>query len=385
MCTQRRTFVLCFLHSKGYYNFMAKIVIDARESGTTTGRYIDKLVEYLHKLKPTEEIVILTKEHRLDFMKEIAPSFQAILCQHKEFTFDEQIGFKKQLDGLKADLVHFGMVQQPVRYKGTVVTTMQDLTGLRFKNPNKNTLIFTLRQRVYAWVNKKAAEKSAMVITPTEFVKQDIVHFTNIDPNKIVVTYESADKIAAAPEPLTELLDKPFIMYVGRPAPHKNLERLVEAFASLHPTQPTLQLVLVGKKDTNYERLEALVKARDFPNIFFTDFVSEGQLRWLYEHCAAYVFPSLSEGFGLPPLEAMIHGAPVVSSNATCLPEVNGDAAHYFDPMDVPAMAKAINDVLTDKVLRAQLVAAGAKQVKKYSWQRMAEQTLAVYRSVLVK
>jgi len=111
--------------------------------------------------------------------------------------------------------------------------------------------------------------------------------------------------------------------------------------------------------------------------------VSEGELRWLYEHCAAYVFPSLSEGFGLPGLEAMQHGAPVVSSNATCLPEVYGDAAHYFDPLDVQAMADAINEVITDKDLRARLIAAGHTQAATYSWKRMAEQTLAVYKTAL--
>jgi glycosyltransferase involved in cell wall biosynthesis len=141
--------------------------------------------------------------------------------------------------------------------------------------------------------------------------------------------------------------------------------------------------VLAGKKDANYQRIEALVQKNGTTGVIFTDFVSEGQLRWLYESCAAYVFPSLSEGFGLPGLEAMQHGAPVVSSDATCLPEIYGAAAHYFDPLDPQAMADAINEVLTDKVLRQKLVAAGGDQVKKYSWQRMAEQTLELYQQAL--
>jgi glycosyltransferase involved in cell wall biosynthesis len=111
----------------------------------------------------------------------------------------------------------------------------------------------------------------------------------------------------------------------------------------------------------------------------FTDFINEGELRWLYEHSAAYVFPSLSEGFGLPGLEAMIHGTPVVSSDATCLPEVYGDAAHYFDPRDVRDMAAKISDVLTDSKLRQDLIKKGTAQAAKYSWQRMAEQTLEIY------
>jgi hypothetical protein len=114
---------------------MSKIVIDARESGTSTGRYVDKLIEYLRQLKPEHEVVLLAKKHRLDYLKSIAPSFKTVATPYREFTFGEQVGFKRQIDSLHADLVHFPMVQQPVWYRGRVVTTMQDLTGIRFRNP----------------------------------------------------------------------------------------------------------------------------------------------------------------------------------------------------------------------------------------------------------
>jgi glycosyltransferase involved in cell wall biosynthesis len=173
-------------------------------------------------------------------------------------------------------------------------------------------------------------------------------------------------------------------MYVGRPTPHKNLERLLDAFALLQAQHPSLHLALAGKKDSNYRRVERIVTQKGIRNVVFTDFVTEGQLRWLYESCAAYVFPSLSEGFGLPGLEAMAHGAPVVSSNATCLPEIYGDAAHYFDPTITQSIADAINEVLTNADLRNELVAQGKTQAAKYSWQHMAEQTLEVYKKALV-
>jgi glycosyltransferase involved in cell wall biosynthesis len=172
-------------------------------------------------------------------------------------------------------------------------------------------------------------------------------------------------------------------MYVGRPQPHKNLGRLIEAYAQLKQSNPDLKLVLAGKKDALYRQHERAVKRQGITGVVFTGFVSEGQLRWLYEHTAAYVFPSLSEGFGLPPLEAMMHGAPVVSSNATCLPEVNGDAAVYFDPLDVANMAGQIAKVLGSEKLRHDLIAKGRKQAAQYSWRRMAEQTLDVYERVL--
>ncbi len=360
-----------------------KIVIDARESGTSTGRYVDKLIEHLHMLRPEHSIIILTKAERLKFMAEIAPSFVIVETPFKEFTFDEQIGFMRQLRGLEADLVHFGMVQQPVMYHGRVVTTMHDMTTAHFKNPDKNPVTFTLKQQVYKWVNKKAARKSAAVITPTQYVKDDVVAFAHIRPEKVTVTYEAADFITDEPMVVDSLDGKQFVMYVGRPTPHKNLGRLIEAFALLQKDRPDLHLVLAGKKDANYERHARRVYDENIPNVIFTDFISDAQLRWLYEHCKAYAFPSLSEGFGLPGLEAMEHGAPVVSSNATCLPEVYGNAAYYFNPLDVTDIATKIGEVLDDPVLREDLIEKGKQQAEKYSWNRMAEQTLAIYTSIL--
>lgn len=362
---------------------MKKIVIDARELRTSTGRYIERLLHYLQKLDSEHDYIVLMKPRDVAGWQPSNPKFVAVACPHKEFTFDEQLGFKKQLDGLGADLVHFGMVQQPILYKGKVVTTIHDLTTVRFLNPDKNPYVLKLKQQVYKQVIKRAARKSLAVITPSEFVKNDLVDFTGIKPEKVTVTYEAADPITEAPEIVSGLKSSKFIMYIGRPTPHKNLERLIEAFVLLQKDNPDLKLVLAGKKDANYQRIEQGVDQRGIENVIFTDFVSEGQLRWLYENCQAYVFPSLSEGFGLPGLEAMIHGAPVVSSNATCLPEIYGDAAHYFDPLDVTAMAKAINEVLTDSSLRQTLIARGHQQVTKYSWQRMAEQTLEIYNSIV--
>jgi glycosyltransferase involved in cell wall biosynthesis len=260
---------------------------------------------------------------------------------------------------------------------------MHDLTTLRFLNPAKNTAILKAKQVVYARVNKTVAKKSLAIFTPSNYVKEDIVNYTHIKPDKVTVTYESADKIQDKPEVVPALKGKRYIMYIGKPFPHKNLQRLIAAFNIIKTTDPDLVLVLAGKKDVLYSRVEEDVKTKGVDNIVFTGFVSEGQLRWLYENCQAYVFPSVSEGFGLPGLEAMIHGAPVVSSNYTCLPEVYGEAAEYFDSMDVNDMASAIRKVINDETLRKKLIDAGYKQVAKYSWERMTRQTLAVYKTIL--
>lgn len=363
---------------------MKRVVIDARESGTSTGRYIDKLLENMAKLKPDLEIIVLTKKHRTGFMKLIAPQFKVIETSYREFGFGEQLGLWWQIHKLRPALVHFAIAHQPVLYRGKAVTTVHDLTTVRFTNPAKNYLIFKLKQRVYAWLLMRVAKKSKAILTPSKFVASDIENFAHISPDKITVTYEAADKIKEKSEPVQSLTGKVFIMYVGRPQPHKNLPGLIDAFELLQANHPDLHLVLAGKKDPLYQRFELDTVRREIKNIVFTDFVSEGQLRWLYENTAAYVFPSLSEGFGLPGLEAMAHGAPVVSSNLTCLPEIYGDAAHYFDPTDPGDIAQKIGEVIEDKKLRATLIDRGYRQAAKYSWQKAAKQTIVVYKDSLV-
>jgi glycosyltransferase involved in cell wall biosynthesis len=364
---------------------MAKIVIDARESGTSTGRYVDKLVEHMHALKPKHQIVLLAKPHRLQYYRDLAPDFTVQEANHPEFTLDEQTGFLKQVTACKADLVHFGMVQQPVFYKGKTITTMHDLITLRFRNPTKNALVFWAKQRVYAWVNKKAAHKSAAIIVPTEFVKQDVAHYAHVNPGKITVTYEAADTIPDDMEPIPGLVGKEFIMYLGRPTPHKNLARLIAAFQLLQRDRPELVLALAGKKDAMYDLIEKQAREHnpDLQNVIFTGFVHDSQLKWMYKNCRAYCFPSLDEGFGLPGLEAQQHGAPLACSTASCLPEVYGNSAHFFDPLDIEDMAAKIGEVVDDPILREDLVDRGYKNASRYSWQRMAKQTLALYEKTL--
>ena len=360
-----------------------RIVIDARESGSSTGRYVDKLVEYLHELKPGFEITILTKAHRVEFMEMIAPGFKIVESNYKEFTFAEQLGLLGQISKLKPDLVHFTMTQQPVLFRGRVVTTMHDLTTARFTNPVKNRVLFKIKQVIYRWVIRLVAKKSKKVIVPTEYVKQDLVNYAHIKADKVEVNYEAADKITVKPVPVGGLKSREFIMYLGRPLPHKNLGRLLEAYKLISEMHPDLKLVLAGRKDKLYERYEQEIRQDNIRNVVFPGFVSEGQLRWLYENCAAYVFPSLSEGFGLPGLEAMAHGAPVVSSQATSLPEIYGDAAIYFDPRNVDDMAAKISSVLDNKKLAQELSKKGLAQAAKFSWKKMAQQTLDVYQEVL--
>jgi glycosyltransferase involved in cell wall biosynthesis len=364
---------------------MKKIVIDARELTTSTGRYVERLLHYLQEVDTdlTHRYVVLLKPSDIDAWQPHSKRFTKVACPYKEFTFAEQIGLFWQLILLNPDLVHFAMVQQPILYQGKVVTTMHDLTTLRFNNPSKNQFVFQLKQRVYKWVSYIAAHKSKVIITPSEHVKDDVARVMRLNSRKITVTYEAGEPLSQPAEPVEELEGKRFIMYVGRPNPHKNLGRLIEAYSLLKHSLPELHLVLAGKQDTLFKHHAHEVERLGIPDVHFTGQVSDGQLRWLYEHTDAYIFPSLSEGFGLPGLEAMAHGAPVVSSNATCLPEIYSDAAQYFDPLNVEDMMAAIKKVLLKTDIRDKLILQGYKQVKKYSWKRMAQQTLEIYQAVL--
>lgn len=363
---------------------MAKIVIDVRELRTSTGRYMERLVHYLQKVDTENKYVILLKPKDFDGWKPTNPNFTKVKTPYKEFTFGEQIGLKKQIKKLQADLVHFPMTQQPILYRGKVVTSILDTTTIRYKNPSKNSVVFWVKQQVYKFVTVWVARKSKQVITISNYVKKDVAKYCKIKTTKINTTYLAADTIRDLPVPVPELRNKQFIFYVGRPMPHKNLDGLMKAFEILKKDHPDLILVLGGKKDALYAEHEKTAKKMGLSDsVIFTGFISEGQLKWLYQNCRAYVFPSFSEGFGLPGLEAMIHRAPVAASEATCLPEVYGDAAQYFNPHDAFDMARTIDRILTDTRLRSEMIIAGRKRASEFSWQRCAEETLEVYKKAL--
>jgi glycosyltransferase involved in cell wall biosynthesis len=196
------------------------------------------------------------------------------------------------------------------------------------------------------------------------------------------VTNEAADifinKLKSYKHPFKE-----FMLYVGQQSDYKNIRRLGDAHQELLQKYPGLGLILVGKINASALKNKEYFESQRYRNIIFTDFLPDSQRDWLYANTSAYVFPSLMEGFGLPGLEAMGYGAPVVSSNATCLPEVYGDAAYYFNPNNTDDMARAIDEVLNDKKLRNDLIQKGYKQIKKYSWRHMAEQTHRIYMNAL--
>ncbi len=359
-----------------------RIVIDARIINSSTGRYVERLLTHLQEIDRENEYVVLVPEKDKDYWKPKAKNFSIKFSNYDKYGFGEQLGFAWQLYRLKADLVHFCMFQQPILYFKRHVTTVHDISLLKTYNSDKNWLIFHLKQVAAKLVFFVAGHSSIHVITPSKFTKDEYVKFTKIPRNKVTVTYEASEITTSKTKPF-ETGFKNFLLYVGWQSDYKNIRRLVKAHQLLLKSNPNLGLVLVGLKNKPTQMTEKWVKKNQYKNINFTGFVSDEELAWLYKNCSAYVFPSLMEGFGLPGLEAMAHGAPVISSNATCLPEIYENAAAYFDPTSEKEMAEVIEKVLGDSKLRQELIKKGFSQVKKYSWDRMAKQTHDVYLKAL--
>ena len=364
---------------------MAHIAIDARIINSSTGRYVERLVTYLQDVDSENEYSILVPEKDKDFWKPKAANFTVRTVNYDNYSFAEQTGFNRYLKKLGADLVHFCMPQQPINYKGKKVTTFHDLSLLKTYNSDKNWLIYHTKQKVGKYVFEQVAKESDAIIAISKYTEKELLEFfPNVDKDKISLIYEASDVSTVVPKKYS-LPFKKYIMYVGQQSDYKNIKRLGDAHQILLAKYPDLGLVLVGRKNAAALTNEAYFNERNYKNILFTDFVDDANLSWLYSNAQAYVFPSLMEGFGLPGLEAMGYGTPVVSSNATCLPEVYGQAAHYFNPEDTSDMAEAIDQVLSDDKIRTRLAKAGYKQIKKYSWKKQAQETHKVYMKVLEK
>lgn len=361
---------------------MAHIAIDARIINSSTGRYVERLVTYLQDVDQTNQYTILVRAKDELFWKPRNTNFTVKVAEFDNYSFGEQIQFNAFLKKLGADLVHFCMPQQPISYTGKKVTTFHDLTLLNTYNSDKNWFVFHAKQKIGKYVFRKVSQDSDHIIAISEYTKNDLQKTFSVPDDKLSVIYEASDVSSVAPKKYI-LPFKKYILYVGQQSDYKNIKRLGDAHQLLLAKYPDLGLVLVGKKNASALTNEAYFTSRNYTQIHFTDFVDDAQLSWLYAHAQAYVFPSLMEGFGLPGLEAMGYGTPVVSSNATCLPEIYEQAAHYFDPKDTSDMAEAIDQVLSNDTLRTRLSKAWFKQIKKYSWKKMAKETHQVYMDVL--
>lgn len=369
-----------------------KILIDGRGiKKTGIGRYTENTLREVLTMDKENQYQLLVKPEDRKAVKLKADNLELINTDVKWFGVKEQTELLQVINAQAPDLVHFTNFNFPIGYKGKFVITIHDLTLLHFKNLRSSMasrMYYRFKNQVMRnIVLKQGIGRARAIIVPTEYVKKDVTKTFKVRRNRIVVTYEAVDKGFYAPRINLEKfgINKPFLLYVGNAYPHKNLERMILAFGRL-TTRYLLdyQLVIAGRKDSFHQGLEEAVQEANLTDrVIFTDFVTDYELAGLYKNAKLYIFPSLSEGFGLPPLEAMAHDLPVISSNATCLPEVLGEAAEFFDPKSINGMSEAMLKVLSDEKLAKKLIVSGRKQIKKYNWNKTAKQTLEVYQKAL--
>ncbi len=361
----------------------ARIVIDARGLSGSTGRLHREFLTQLEEIDQSTDYHIIIHTNDQGAWVPTKQNYTLHVVGWKFYSFGEQIGFARYLYSLKPDLVHFMWPQQPLLYFGKRISNVHDLTLLRFENIDKNRMVYKFEKFVFRFLLHNVVRRSKIILVISNFVKKDLLSFARVDANKIVVAKLAAFQMEKQdrPKPIKRLKGKQFIFFVGNAFPHKNLDRLIEATEILRQKHPDLQVAIAGKKDFFHEQLEQHCQDKPFAHIL--GYVDDSELSWLYKHAQAYVFPSLSEGFGLPGLEAMQHGVPLVSSNATCLPEIYGDAAHYFDPYSTEDMARAIHEVLRSQTRRDALIKAGYERVDQFSWEKMARTVHSQYKKLL--
>lgn len=373
------------------------IGIDARFFGPKTkglGRYTQKLIEGLEHIDSKNEYVIFLRKLDFDSYQPRNPNFKKVVFDCPWYSFSEQIFFPLTISKHKIDLMHFPHFNAPIFYFGPFVATIHDLILMRFGTRRASIFgafryfIKKIGYKIAIWSIIARAKK---IITVSEYVKKDILSHFNVNEQKISVIYEGRPEAdLSLPKEKNENnffkklgVKNSYWLYVGNAYPHKNLKNLLLSYKILSEKYKCdSQLLLVGEEDYFYQKLKQesfKIFGAENKNVVFAGFVADEDLAVLYKNACVYVFPSFYEGFGLPPLEAMSFGLPVACANATCLPEILGGAAIYFNPEKPQDMAEKINCVLADKNLRKNLIDKGFQQIKKYSWEEMARKTLKMY------
>lgn len=370
-----------------------RIGIDARMYGSKQGgigRYIEQIIKYFEQLSndsSTEFVIFLNKDNWDDFNPQNS-RFTKVLANIKWYGWREQIQFPKIIKKSKIDLMHFPHWNIPLFYSNPFVVTIHDLLLFHYPTKEASTLgpiSYFLKNIAYHMVLKHALNKSKYILTPSKYTKEDIIKLFKINCEKITVTYLAPTKITSTADTDMEKKlkyspNKPYVLYIGVAYPHKNLDRLIDAWKIFYTKYGNkYNLVLAGRNNYFYKKLINKVAIEKIENIVFTDYVQDKDLELLYKNASLYVFPSLYEGFGLPPLEAMHYEIPVISSNATCLPEILNDAALYFNPKNISDIVDTIWQGLTDADLRQTLNTKSRQLIHNYSWKQTAKQTLEVY------
>jgi glycosyltransferase involved in cell wall biosynthesis len=369
-----------------------RIAIDGRKlRDYGIGTYVRNLLRQLARQDATNEYVVFCQGHDCDTIDELGPRFRAVVETAGAYSVAEQFALPMALRREGADLFHAPHYVLPALTPCRAVVTIHDCIHLRFPQylPSKLGYAYARGQM---WT---ATHRAARVITVSEASKRDILRYFRVPESRIDVIYNGIDDRFWQEPTADEMmrvreryrLTDPFVLYAGNIKPHKNLERLIESFHLMRQNSPELanvQLLIIGDEISKYATLRRAVHRNKLhKHVRFFGFVPDQTLAALYRLADVFVFPSLYEGFGLPPLEAMASGTPVISSNVSSLPEVVGDAALMIDPYDSAAIADAMQRVLTSADLRADLRRRGLARAREFSWERSIQRVREIYEEVM--
>src|SRR5579872_2917230 len=369
------------------------IVIDVRRSQDFgIGTYIRALVHALGIIDQHNEYTLVTGADEVHVLPDLPKNFRTAIYPRTDLDSLDNIAFPMFLRGLRPDLVHIPLNRVPLGMVRPYVVTVHDMSSLLFEDQGSS-----LEMRFRRFRYRRGLMRANEVIAVSETTKRDIQDLLGIPPAHIHRVYNAPDPGFFSPGNAFDEQEKhrileryqinyPYLLYAGNVRPHKNVPRLVEAFAvvrdqlSTHPSYKDLRLIIIGDTISQYPALrQAVIKSRVENVVRFLGFVPFETLRYFYEAATAFVFVSRYEGFGLPPLEAMACGTPVVASNISSMPEVLGDAAVQVNPANVFEIARGITEVLLDDSLRSALVRCGREQASRFSWERTAREVLAIY------
>jgi len=337
------------------------------------GFYVKNLIDSLKKVSPENDYILISPETDKDF------------STPQRFLWD-QFGFSKAAKKNKVDILHQPCFSAPVFYRGKIVVTCHDIISLLFpKNLPLASRLFYSRWMPFSY---RAADK---IIADSEHTKKDIIQYLHITAEKIKVIHLAvSSNFRPQPNDKIKTIKKKYhtgekyFIHVSTLEPRKNLSFLVKAFAKVAKKGIKENLLIVGKKGWYYEGLFQLVKDLNLDKrVIFTGYAEDEDIPVLYSGATALTFPSMYEGFGFPPLEAMACGTPVISSNTSSLPEVVGEAGILLSPKDEQLWVRNMSKIATNSKLAFKLSQKGLLQAKKFSWEKTARETIQVYKELL--
>ena len=366
-----------------------RIAIDVRKlHDFGVGTYVRNLLRQLARMDRQTEYVLLCRPDDQDFASSLGENFRGIAEPSGGYSVGEQLTVPIRLTRAGATLFHTPHYVLPVLTPCRSIVTIHDCIHLVFPQYLPGRLARAYARAAF-WT---AAHRARRILTVSEASKRDILRFLRVSEERVTVIHNAIDErfdVAPPAEDVTRVreryqLHNRFIMYAGNIKPHKNLDRLIDAFARLrHNGFDDLTLLISGSEVSRYAGLRRAVHRYNLHrHVRFLGFQSEDTLSALYRLADVFVFPSLYEGFGLPPLEAMACGTPVVVSNVSSLPEVVGDAGILVNPYDPESIADGIARVLTDDALRAALAAKGLARARQFSWETSVTRVRQIYEEV---